>query len=298
MSYNLSDTLYSPDITFVSGSYSCWKSFYFAHIVFAYLAFGSGLACLLTRVIPRSAWTHAWFGRAYIIFMLWTTATSILIHNNGLPDGTLISFLWVLGGLTIGWVVVVVYQGQMQRKAVLLAESQTKFQEAGGDWNKLISAAKKEIAAGKSFRERILSLKAFHGAMMFMSWMNIAGRVFATPNINDFTCYTYPYYKPIDTPVFQGAGQPITPVPAYTPAAGAAPWNIMGLTNWSILMSIGPLLVAYAVGVIYSYIAARRGTKPAAKLDMMDGQVITVTAGPLASVDAQETGSERNAHGP
>jgi len=38
--------------------------------------------------------------------MLWTVATSSLIRNEGLPLGTLVSFLWVLGGLTLGYVLI------------------------------------------------------------------------------------------------------------------------------------------------------------------------------------------------
>ncbi len=42
---------------------------------------------------------HVWAGRAYLLCMLWTVATSSLIRNEGLPLGTLVSSLLVLSGL-------------------------------------------------------------------------------------------------------------------------------------------------------------------------------------------------------
>jgi len=50
------------------------------------------------------------FGRVYILAMLWSTATSLLVHNTGLPAGVLISFVWVMGGLTIGWILINIHQ--------------------------------------------------------------------------------------------------------------------------------------------------------------------------------------------
>jgi len=71
---------------------------YFVHVVFCYLIFISGILAMVTRLVPAFKWTHAWFGRAYIISMLWATASSLVIHNTGLPASTLISFIWALGG--------------------------------------------------------------------------------------------------------------------------------------------------------------------------------------------------------
>lgn len=98
------DTLLNPDFTYHLDKISCMKGAYYAHVTFCYLMFLAGLACFIVRAIPSLRWTHAWFGRAYIIAMLWATATSLIIHNSGLPPATLISFVWVLGGMTIAWV--------------------------------------------------------------------------------------------------------------------------------------------------------------------------------------------------
>lgn len=32
--------------------------------------------------------------------------TSLIIHNSGLPAATLISFIWVLGGMCVAWILV------------------------------------------------------------------------------------------------------------------------------------------------------------------------------------------------
>jgi hypothetical protein len=49
---------------------------------------------------------HRWAGRFYILSMLWTIATSSLIRNEGLPLGTLTSFISVLGGVTFGYLMI------------------------------------------------------------------------------------------------------------------------------------------------------------------------------------------------
>jgi len=35
--------------------------------------------------------------------MLWAMGSSLLIHNEGLPLAVLVSFLWTMLGLTLGW---------------------------------------------------------------------------------------------------------------------------------------------------------------------------------------------------
>ena len=51
------------------------------------------------------------------------------------------------------------------------------------------------ILKDRNLPQRIFSLKAFHGIFMFMSWINITGRIFASNQSGDFECYTYPIYK-------------------------------------------------------------------------------------------------------
>jgi hypothetical protein len=193
---------------------------------------------------------HVYFGRLYIIFMLWCVVTSLLAHNSGLPVAVLVSFLWVIGGLTAGWVVIKLHQLQMEGRVAEVMDR--KLGEGRGDKFKvMIEAARMEIIHGRTFWERMLSYKALHGALMFMSFVNLFGRLFASNQSGDFTCHTFPYYKQIDTPKFQGADQPLTPVPLRDPNYAKLPWA-HGLVWWGLELSVGPLLLAFAVG---SYVA-------------------------------------------
>ena len=65
------------------------------HIIFAYLVVLSGIACFVTRLHPATRPWHALLGRTYIVCMLWCMATSLLIHNSGLPIAVCINFLFV-----------------------------------------------------------------------------------------------------------------------------------------------------------------------------------------------------------
>ena len=40
-----------------------------------------GLMCIITRLVPQIKWMHKWFGKGYIIAMLWADGTSLVIHN-------------------------------------------------------------------------------------------------------------------------------------------------------------------------------------------------------------------------
>lgn len=60
------------------------------------------------------------------------------------------------------------------------------------DLRQRVAAEKGRIAASKTFKQRLFSIKAAHGIIMFVSWINIAGRIFASDQSGDFTCHTYP----------------------------------------------------------------------------------------------------------
>lgn len=107
-------------------------------------------------------------------------ATSLIIHNSGLPPSTLISFIWVLGGLCIAWVLIKFHEARMERAAMALVTQQLA---AGGpeavaaskDLQGAVAAAKAQLAGAKGFAGRFFSIKAAHGIIMFVSWINIAG---------------------------------------------------------------------------------------------------------------------------
>lgn len=266
MPAELVDSRLSDSFTFHFDKYSCLKGAWYAHVVMAYIVAFSGLACFITRVWNRLYPLHVWFGRLYIISMLWATATSLLIHNTGLPTATLVSFVWVLGGLCIGWVIINIHQVLMGRAAVQAAQESIKRAGGtipGGDLGGLIAAEKGRIAGSKTFVQRFFSWKAAHGAIMFVSWFNIVGRIFASNQTGDFTCYTYPYYKQIDTPEFLGAGKPLTPVPVHDPRYSRLPWAKMGSVGWGAALLFGPLLGALIVGAAYSAVASKKARRSA-----------------------------------
>jgi hypothetical protein len=208
---DLSSSLYSPSYTYSNDKYSCVQSFYFFHVICAYLVFFTGLGCLITRIIPnRYRWMHSWFGRGYIMTMLWTCFTSLLIHNTGLPLSTIISFAVIMICLSLGWIVIIIYRHNMDKAATslvssrLIAELQvsnnkttgggdsTTTNEATMNLQEMIAAAKVEIGTKKSFAERYFSFKTLHGVILFVSWFQFAGRIFSSNQSGDFTCHTYP----------------------------------------------------------------------------------------------------------
>ncbi|KAI8836498.1 hypothetical protein BJ741DRAFT_605720 [Chytriomyces cf. hyalinus JEL632] len=97
------DSFTTLEHTFVLDSLSCWRAIYPSHIAFAYITGISGIICMITRLHARLYFLHSWFGKVYIIAMLWATGTSLVIHTKGLPTGVIYSFIWVLVGLTLGW---------------------------------------------------------------------------------------------------------------------------------------------------------------------------------------------------
>ena len=97
----------------------------------------------------------------------------------------LLSFVWTMGGLSIGWVIINIHQVRTERTAIRNVQEDIKLSGATGaaavtDLAAAIRKEKGRMADSKTWTERLFSLKALHGAIFFTSWLNIAGRVFAT----------------------------------------------------------------------------------------------------------------------
>lgn len=235
---------------------------YFVHIVFAYLVCISGALCFLSRLHPKVHFLHRWFGISYIVTMLYCTATSLLIHNTGLPLGVLVSFVICLVGLVIGWILALVHRITLTNQAMkLVSVYLVKNAPRKIDLKALINAKKSEIMANRTFVQRLFSWKAFHGMFMFMSWLNITGRIFASDQSGDFTCYTYPAFKPINSSYGPPAGmnledRPIELVPEANPNYNRLPWanNELG---WGMYFSVVLLAGAFVFGMIWAAIASR-----------------------------------------
>jgi hypothetical protein len=186
-----------------------------------------------------------------------------------------VSFIWVLGGACVAWLVIKVHESRMDRKAALLVQQQLAAGSAEAVLKQglpaALACARATVAANKTFAQRFLSLKALHGVLMFLSFINVAGRIFASDQRQRFTCHTYAVYKPLDSKDFEGAGKPLTLVPSEDPDFARLPWARTGLVGWSLAMLFGPLVGAALVGAAYSFLAARasasrraRATAPAA----------------------------------
>jgi hypothetical protein len=82
--------------------------------------------------------------------------------------------------MVVAWLIIKVHEVFMDRAALALVTQQLS---AGGpealaaskDLGAAIRAAKAQLAASKGFVARFLSLKAAHGVIMFVSWINVAG---------------------------------------------------------------------------------------------------------------------------
>ena len=248
------DTRMNLNYTYSLDKLSCVREAYFVHVTFAYLVVFSGIACFVSRLDRRTYQWHAVCGRLYIVCMLWCMATSLLVHNSGLPVAVLICFLFVLVGLTAGWFCIKLHQGWMQGQVV--AAVQIKIGTSGTAINlkSEMDNARHTISKNLTWQKRIFSWKAAHGMLMFLSWINVAGRLFGSDQSGDFTCHTYPVYKQLDSRHFYGLGRPLSYVPIMDPEYDRLPWA-KSLVAWGVLLSVVPLMGAAVIGLVYSFIS-------------------------------------------
>ena len=249
-----SSSLDTYDYTYQMDKISCVREFYFLHVTLAYLVMLCGIMCFVCRAVPSLRQYHAMFGRGYIICMLWCMGTSLLIHNSGLPIAVLISFVWVLGGLTVAWILIKIHQANAEKEVLLQAEH-FKYTM---DISTAIHEARVELASRhhrKTLFQVIFSYKAIHGMLMFVSFINISGRIMASDQSGDFVCYTYPMYKPLNssTYYYHQVGSTLL-LPEHDPKYDRLPWAHMGLGGWGAALSLGPLAFALAFGCAWYYV--------------------------------------------
>ena len=258
-----SSTLFDYSYTYHYSKYSCSTIFYFIHVVFCYLIFFSGLGCFITRLHDKMKPAHSWFGRIYILTMLYATASSLLIHNTGLPLAVLISFCYCIGGLTIAWILILLHKMNLENKArnftfmELIGEisENLEFKVQDKKIGSYIDDVKVRILKNRTLTERVFSYKTFHGIFMFLSWFNITGRIFASDQSGDFECYTYPIYKVGNQTNISSIE--FTLVPEEDPNYSRLPWaaNVWG---WYLGVSLGPIIVAFLVGLVWSCVSYRK----------------------------------------
>ena len=249
-----STTLFDYSYTYHYSKYSCSTDFYFIHVVFCYIIFLSGLGAFITRLHSKMKPAHQWFGRVYILSMLYATATSLLIHNTGLPLAVLYSFAICIGGLTLAWILILLHKSWLNdlalknlyekfKKLILSVNSKPLIEH--------INEEKTQILGKRNACQRLFSYKAFHGALMFMSWINITGRIFASDQSGDFQCYTYPIYKVGNETSLNQSIIEFDIVPEIDPNYDRLPWA--HIENWwAVIFSVGILAVALIFGAIWS----------------------------------------------
>ena len=265
-----STTLFDYSYTYHYSKYSCSTAFYFVHVIFCYIIFLSGLGAFITRLHPKIKPAHQWFGRVYILSMLYATATSLLIHNTGLPLAVLYSFVICIGGLTIAWILILLHKSWLYNLA--LKNVYNAFLKEGFiidiSLNDHINTAKMKFLNKRTLAQRIFSYKAFHGMFMFMSWINITGRIFASDQSGDFQCYTYPIYKVGNDTM--GMNQSIIEfdiVPENDPNYDRLPWAHIE-SWWAVIFSVGVLVLALVFGSIWSCVSISAESSTRLKTDM------------------------------
>lgn len=253
-----STTLFDYSYTYHYSKYSCSRDFYFIHVVFCYIVFLSGLGAFITRLHSKMKPAHQWFGRVYILSMLYATASSLLIHNTGLPLAVLYSFAICIGGLTVAWILILFHKSWLNNFVLKTLYEKLMSNRRVNNSKNLIELIKYEtlqILDKRTTCQRIFSYKAFHGALMFMSWINITGRIFASDQSGDFQCYTYPIYKVGNDTM--GLNQSIIEfdiVPEIDPNYDRLPWAHIE-SWWAVIFSVGVFAVALIFGTVWSYSA-------------------------------------------
>ena len=260
----MNNSLYSLDFTYHYSKYSCIREFYFIHVVFCYIVFISGLIAFITRLNSKIKFLHHWFGKLYILSMLYATSSSLVIHNTGLPEAVLISFIYIMIGITFGWVLITVHKLKLEKKALTLISNEihNEIYNLNFDIKTKIINKKTDINNKKKCINRFFSLKAFHGIFMFLSWFNIAGRIFASNQSGDFTCYTYPVYKPIQSEYGHTSNMNLTKnklklVSVYDPEYNRLPWAKNELF-WNMITLFTPILFGFIVNLIWSLITTKK----------------------------------------
>eukprot|EP00567_Pseudictyota_dubia_P004344 CAMPEP_0197433386 /NCGR_PEP_ID=MMETSP1175-20131217/1277_1 /TAXON_ID=1003142 /ORGANISM="Triceratium dubium, Strain CCMP147" /LENGTH=336 /DNA_ID=CAMNT_0042961745 /DNA_START=229 /DNA_END=1239 /DNA_ORIENTATION=+ len=267
---------YTADYTYSYDKYSCVRTFYFVHIAFNYVIFVSGILAMLTRILPpRFKAYHSWCGRTYILSMLWSTCASLLMNNTGLPLATLISFATCMVGLTVGWIIIILYKANVEaaaRKVVQrrlkerilasrgkkVAEEEVGAESDDVDLAAMTNEARTEILEARTWYQRYFSLKALHGILFFASWFQIAGRIFATPVSGEYWCETYPVYKPVVSK--ENVDGTAHFVPFEDPNYDEKPWS-NGMTIWFLQTTVGSIGIAAVVGLVVSVWCAKRAEK-------------------------------------
>ena len=125
-------------------------------------------------------WTFALIASAFNFSIFWLVASELTCEG-GLKDVV----------LTLGWVCVKLHQHFMNEQ--ILDEVQQKLKRSRSSLllpllSQEMKTAAQSINDRKSWSQRMFSFKAAHGILMFVSWINMTGRIFGSNQSGDFTC--------------------------------------------------------------------------------------------------------------
>jgi hypothetical protein len=191
-----------------------------------------------------------------MLSIVWSTASSLLIHNTGIPIVQIFSINWILLGITFGWLAIKSYELRLVRQAAFAVQTRISKLGLSGKDNLLnmINKEKGVIEAHQSFAARITSNKAVHGILMALSWANIAMRFASGSGFQSFSCNTFPAWKPLN-----GMSSPrnITMVPEIDPEYGNKPWA-GNEYSWVTFQLLFPLCLASLLGSIVAFYESRR----------------------------------------
>lgn len=270
-------SLYSLESTWVYSKLMCWKPAYIVHLVFAYLTVAVGLLAILCRLDKRLNRVHIWLGRLYVIFMVWSMGSSLLIFNTGLPLFVVYSFVWVLGGLSLGWVAIGIHQERRRRSSQQLSSNNNEksgnpqltvdSMDATVDYEISNAVAGQRVPESRwqALKSKMFSWKALHGISMTVSWASLAGRAFGTsPPADGFECFSYPAYKPIAL----GTEHNFTPsndtllVPLPDINSRYSQTIFFGYElEFGLLWLVAPAVLAVITGTIYVLVEHKRGMR-------------------------------------
>lgn len=249
---------FTLESTWVNSKLTCHRDAYVMHVMLCYVTFLAGLLCMITRFIPRIKWTHPWFGRLYILAMLWNTFSSLLISRTGLPVNTIILFCFLMVYVAIGWPLAVVHRRKLNDQA--MANVTAEMVRNGGlkcDIQTAVEKEKTSIVTMKSGWQRFFSYKAAHGILMAMSWGFIGGRIFGS-DLDEFQCYSYPVLKPINAEFGYTKGMDLLDKPLQFVGKedifyDRKPWARIGEWGFSLIIVFAQLFIGLAINAAVSY---------------------------------------------
>jgi len=172
----------------------------------------------------------------------------------------------------LGWFVIKLHQNQMLNGGMEIVDSWVKEGKLNGrSIPAAIGEAKTEFAKSKNWKQRFFSYKSLHGILMTLSWFNIFGRIMATTKNDEFTCYTYPVYKPVNASIYRTKGMnlegmPLKLVPHDDVRERPVVWKTVpgAELGWMAMLFATPVVLSLIVGIIFSCIAEKREVRQVA----------------------------------